>query len=129
MKTIPLDELLKQITPLPYSPDDGLIRLSEQLEFCRENIGTDQEWQSLTIHDNEGPAAVVALCHPQNAAYLAHAANLLPELVTTLTTCRNSIRHAAHCRAPQAYRCTCDADRLWELTQAVLNKATAVPVP
>jgi hypothetical protein len=61
-----------------------------------------------------------------NAELIAEAFNVLhetgftpKELAMLVARLRNSIRHAAHCRAPQAFHCTCDANALWDDTEAL----------
>ena len=85
MKTTPLPEILKQITPLPYK------------------TATGEDWDGATIFHGEAypvGARVVATCEgcdipgmsgeqgadqaKASAAYLAHAANVLPGLVEAL---------------------------------------------
>lgn len=40
--------------------------------------------------------------------------NLIYDALNCLKRLTNSVRHAAHCRAPSGYKCTCDADQLWK---------------
>lgn len=49
-----------------------------------------------------------------------HETGMTPrELAAMVVRLRNSIRHAAHCRAPQAFHCTCDANTLWDDTKSL----------
>ena len=47
-----------------------------------------------------------------------------PDLLIVLENLRGSIRHAATCKAPQAFPCSCDANQLWEMSGAAISKAT-----
>jgi len=68
-------------TEEPWGLDrNGFIRLSEQLEFCREEIGTENEWVPIITLDEEGTSGVVALTHPINAPLVAAAPDLLAAL-------------------------------------------------
>jgi len=68
---------------------------------------------------------IVASTH-QLPGNIAHMANTYEELVKLLAELRDSIRHANHCKGHLAYPCTCDADRLWEESGRVLDKARNV---
>lgn len=46
----------------------------------------------------------------------------VPAMIEALRELKNSIRHAVGCRAPQAHHCTCDADKLWDDTSAILAR-------
>lgn len=50
-------------------------------------------------------------------------------VVEALEACRQSIRHAAHCKAPKAFPCTCDADALWESSGKALAALRAPRTP
>jgi hypothetical protein len=47
----------------------------------------------------------------------------LASTLDVLKACKKSIRHAAHCKAPQALPCSCDADQLWETATQAIKKA------
>lgn len=47
---------------------------------------------------------------------------ILATTLEALEECKKSIRHSAHCKAPMAYPCSCDADRLWRLQPKLLKK-------
>lgn len=81
------------ITPGEWNNDDGMIRLSDQLDICRENIGTESEWQSVCIHDEDGPAEVVALCHPLNARAIAALPQCLRSLLGAYKALRTALPH------------------------------------
>jgi len=73
----------KQITEKmrrEWSIDDSLVELKSQLEICLADIGTEKEWQSITVLDDDGPAEVVAVCHRVNARLIAAAPDLLAAL-------------------------------------------------
>jgi len=53
----------------------------------------------------------------------AHLIASAPEMLEALENLRNSIRHTPTCRAPQAFPCSCDADKLWQMSGAVIAKA------
>ena len=82
MKTTPLDEALKQITPLPYrvSSHDAL-RYTFHIDAGP--AGYDRKRVAIVTGDckRDGSEA--------NAAYLAHAANVLPGLVELLELAAN----------------------------------------
>lgn len=77
--------------PVKWSTDFGTIDIDGQLEMCREDIGTDREWQPITIHDEDGPAEVVALCHPINARLVAAAPELLRALRQILAIAESGV--------------------------------------
>lgn len=114
-----LDELLKQITSLPYMLDDGLLRQQDLIDQLTLDLpNPDRHWTALGIEDSEGYAESVAYVHPNNAAYLAHAANVLPDLVTALD---HTIRALQFNGRNPVHRQTI------EFAQAALAKATEVP--
>lgn len=43
----------------------------DQIRQLDAKVGTDREWSCIQVMDEEGPGAVVALCHPCNAKPLA----------------------------------------------------------
>lgn len=61
----------------PWSADCGAITIEDQIIQLEAGIGTKREWQAITIHDEDGPAEVVALCHPMNAHVIASVPELL----------------------------------------------------
>jgi hypothetical protein len=68
-------------TEEPWGLDgNGFIRLSEQLDECREEIGTENEWVPIVTLDEDGTSGVVALTHPTNAHLIASAPDLLAAL-------------------------------------------------
>ena len=68
-------------TEKPWGLDgNGFIRLSEQLDECRKEIGTENEWVPIVTLDEEGTSGVVALTHPANAHLIAAAPKLLEAL-------------------------------------------------
>ena len=130
MKTIPLDELLRQITPLPYVVDDGLIRQQDMIDVLTADIPNhERHWAAIGIADEDGFAESVAYCHPSNQAYLAHAANVVPELVAALNNCTRSLRVAFQAREDAFGIHHNDATDALLSAEAALAKATQVPVP
>lgn len=81
MKTTPLPEILKQITPLPLKVaqgDNG--GKTNKLLFSGSKVVADCENHMME------PATQAA-----NAAYLTHAANVLPGLVEALRECHEML--------------------------------------
>jgi hypothetical protein len=74
-----LDDLLPQITPLPYVLDDGRITQMDMIDRLSEDLENPaRHWTAIGISDREGFAESLAYAHPSNARYLAHAANHFP---------------------------------------------------
>jgi len=46
-----------------------------------------------------------------------------PALLEMCKRLRHSIRHAANCKAPLAFSCTCDANQLWDESRTVIIAA------
>jgi hypothetical protein len=114
MKTIPLDELLKQTTPLPWHVDySGPARLG----ITAANDVT-VALGNLQSEDGDTDEA--------NVRYLAHAANLLPEFVTAL----RQLSHLAQQHDPKTgFYQPPDPYAVTQITLPLLAKAAAVPVP
>lgn len=145
MKTIPLDELLQQITPLPYRsflasgspkktepyPDSERTSLFRSCKIADEDHskGNPMCHGNLIAHVyNHSPGGHCV----EDAAYLTHAANVLPELVAASTRLRSiSTRIGNLCHAGVAI-----PDEDWAehyhatiALEGILIKATQVPIP
>jgi hypothetical protein len=82
MKTTPLNEILKQITPLPWVADSIGIW----------PVDTSRGWTVADCsHAALDPEYQVRPEQSANAAYLTHAANVLPGLVEALRECREML--------------------------------------
>ena len=69
------------ITPENWVVDDGVTDMEAQAEQLVSNVGTNRAWVAVGAYDDgEGFAEVVALCHPDNAAVIAVAPELLNAL-------------------------------------------------
>ena len=79
-------ELEKQATPGPWTDDDWSVRIDEQADMVKDDIGTGQEWQAIGGTDEEGLSCVTALCHPTNARLLVHYRNHFIEALKALKT-------------------------------------------
>jgi hypothetical protein len=74
----------------PLNVDDSL-RIEDQAQQLLVNVGGPNEWTCVGPGDGDAPdgvAEVVCLAHPVNAALLAHAFNVLPEVVGALAAAR-----------------------------------------
>jgi hypothetical protein len=74
----------------------GIADMQTQAAILQSNIGTPREWVAVGIADDEGFAAVVALCHPDNAKLIASAGKLveaLGEVQTALACYRDEARY------------------------------------
>lgn len=131
MKTQPLGEILKQITPLPY-----LVKFAPPQFKHKMNLETKMGDRIALVDEGSfldiGPhsASQGGNRAEASAAYLAHAANLLPELVEALRACSELFKRQtdggsfdASCIHPDEINATCD------FVEAALAKATAVPIP
>lgn len=120
MKLSPLDEILKQITPLPYQANEAV-----GMGGCAEPA----------VHIVAEGSPVVATCkarrvlegpYKTNAAYLAHAANVLPELVEALQAATLAMME----KAPgEDERQTSERRAAYLLCTKALSLATNVPTP
>jgi hypothetical protein len=54
---------------------------------------------------------------------IANEDNNTPELLETVKLLRASIRHATGCRGPYAAPCSCDAERLWDVSAIAIAQA------
>lgn len=118
MKTLPLDELLQQITPLPWRPHDISPRGRRGDHFQV----TGPSPATVLAQTSHNPLNSTASERTATAAYLAHAANLLPELVAAM----NAYRYRStgcFCLGVSSHTVQC------EKLRSVLDQATAVPVP
>ena len=68
----------------------------------------EQDWVDARSNKNEANARLIAAA---------------PDLLDACKKMSESIRHAHHCNAPQAYPCTCDANALWDMSRAAIAKA------
>lgn len=50
----------------------------------------------------------------------------LASTLDVLKACKKSIRHAAHCKASQAFPCSCDADNLWDTATKAIKQANTI---
>ena len=115
MKTTPLPEILKQITPLPLKVDRAGVNLIDPREkteyvlaYCKGS--TLAEVQS-------------------NAAYLAHAANVLPGLVKRMEKAENLLRRASEdLRAARMTGTPCYLEIEADEIRHAITLATSVPV-
>lgn len=83
-----------------------------------ENGDYDQDQVDAIHTENEANAELIA-----EAFNVLHETGMTPrELVAMVARLRNSIRHAAHCKAPQAFPCSCDADKLWDDSFPIIAK-------
>lgn len=120
MKTISLTEAYAKATKGELSADDDMIDVSDQANMVLDNIGTEKQWQSIGIHDSEGMAEIVALCHPINAALIAHCFNNLKDVVEALEMISNDYAYLLEEKfTPQ------DVKRI----ESALAKASTVQMP
>lgn len=75
--------------PWHHESDSPLPDIETQIELCRDDMGTDREWQPVFLCDSDGPSEVVALCHPLNAPLIAAAPDLKAALQRLLELCEN----------------------------------------
>lgn len=117
MKTTPLPEILKQITPLPWKHHLG--RGASPRFHIQSTAG--QQIASTTEVSSHPQAREENAAREAQAAYLTHAANVLPGLVEAAGDI------ITHLNTPQSARLTNMAELLESLRQA-LSLATNVPV-
>lgn len=116
MKTIPLDELLQQTSPLPFKPWPA----------NADNFGAilDAEGNDVWLSEIEDYASDRAKHEACNMALLTHAANVMPELVALLqsaheaaTNCEESLEAHLELRGWLESR-----------LESAIAKATQVPI-
>jgi hypothetical protein len=113
-----LDELLKQIEPLPYRCcrhpfNDQVISEPERLKA--EAAGMDD-------NDACGEAFLFEGLRPETAAYLTHAANMLPKLVDAI---RDAASTLERCNASEGYSALALAGG-WKHPAVIAKQARAV---
>jgi len=64
-----------------WHPTDGFVLIEDQARQLIADVGTEREWTSVVIDDDDGEAAVMALCHPMNAPLVSAAPELLAALI------------------------------------------------
>lgn len=101
----------------------GNLPLLPLYESCGPHEGTSRGIKLATAIEMAREA--IPLCEDQ-AAQLAAERAIKAELVAALEDCKNSIRHAAHCKAPLAFPCSCNAETLWDTAIAALARAKEV---
>lgn len=116
MKTIPLDELLQQTSPLPFKPWPA----------NADNFGAilDAEGNDVWLSGIEDYASDRAKHEACNMALLAHAANVLPEVVEALGKVKLLL---AEVRAGIP-GCNLDVDHEFDVVSEAITKATQVPI-
>ena len=126
MKTITLKEAYDRATKGKLSADDDMISVEDQADMVKDNIGSDREWQSVGIHDEEGMAEIVALCHPINAPILAHAFNVLPETHSALEELFNDWITLV---GEDLKENNADVARIWKRCEDAIAKSNQVQIP
>jgi len=58
-----------------------------------DNMGTEREWESVGINDEDGFAEVVALAHPSNAEFIVKAVNNHDNLVDVIENLIHSVEN------------------------------------
>ena len=121
MKTIPLDELLQQITPLPWKALTPAVPSAEPGAF-EINFAAAGFVNHIVVY-GDGKSNHVA-----DARYLAHAANVLPELVTALATLTGLIERGRFVLPEGDFNEEPRFLLAFQAARSALTQATQVPV-
>lgn len=102
-------------TPGPWVKDDGFVRPQDMVEQLLENT----TWVAVGICDEDGYAASVAYCHPDNASLISAA----PEMLEALTHALEQVEWHTDGMSEEAFKDSAWRP-LWTELRAAIAKAT-----